>query len=104
MLRTENLIKIFFALFVVFILFPGVAGAYYVDPKTFGSREGEVCLICHREATPGIYNQWNESVMGQAGVNCYDCHKAEKGDPDAFEHKEMISIVVTPKDCSRCHE
>lgn len=42
--------------------------------------------------------------MGQAGVNCYDCHKAEKTDPDAFEHKELISIVVTPKDCSKCHE
>jgi hydroxylamine dehydrogenase len=102
--RTENLIKIVFALIVVFILFSGVAGSYYVDPKTFGSPAGDVCVLCHREATPGIYNQWNESVMGQAGVNCYDCHKAEKDDIDAFEHKDLISIVVTPKDCSRCHE
>ena len=105
MLRTENLVKIVFLMVVGFILFPkGATGSYYVDPKKFGSPEGKVCLTCHREATPGIYNQWNASAMGQAGVNCYDCHKAEKGDPDAFEHKELISIVVTPKDCSRCHE
>ncbi len=77
---------------------------YYVDPKKFGSPAGEICVQCHKEATPGIYNQWKESAMGQAGVNCYDCHRAEKGDPDAFEHKELISIVVSPKDCARCHE
>jgi hydroxylamine dehydrogenase len=80
------------------------ANGYYVDPKKFGSPAGEICIQCHKEATPGIYNQWKESAMGQAGVNCYDCHRAEEGDPDAFEHKELISIVVSPKDCSRCHE
>jgi hypothetical protein len=80
------------------------AGAYYVDPKKIGSPKGEVCIQCHKEATPGIYNQWKESAMGQAGVNCYDCHQAEAGDPDAFEHKELIHIVVTPKNCARCHE
>lgn len=87
-------------------LFVGVstANGSYVDPKKYGSPKGEVCIQCHKEATPGIYNQWKESAMGQAGVNCYDCHHAEEGDPDAFEHKELIAIVVTPKDCARCHE
>ncbi len=80
------------------------ASGFYVDPENYGSPKGEVCIQCHKEATPGIYNQWKESAMGQAGVNCYDCHRAEKGDPDAFEHKELIAIVVTPKDCARCHE
>ncbi len=102
--RTETLMKIFFPLIGFLFLFAGPSGAYYVDPKTYGSPEGEVCMICHREVTPGIYNQWNASSMGQAGVNCYDCHRAEKGEPDAFEHKESIAIVVTPKDCARCHE
>ncbi len=81
-----------------------VAEAYYVDPKKYGDPAGEVCMTCHREVTPGIFNQWNQSSMGQAGVNCYDCHKAGKDDPDAFDHKERIAIVVTPKDCSQCHE
>jgi hydroxylamine dehydrogenase len=104
MLRTATLLMTSLLALGVFILFPGHSGAYYVDPKEFGSPAGEVCVICHREVTPGIYNQWIVSAMGQAGVNCYDCHKAEKNDPDAFEHKELIAIVVTPKDCSRCHE
>ena len=88
----------------VLFLYATSGNAYYVDPKKIGSPKGEVCILCHNEATPGIYNQWKESAMGQAGVNCYDCHQAEEGDPDAFEHKELISIVVTPKDCARCHE
>jgi hypothetical protein len=29
----------------------------------------------------------------------------EKGDPDAFEHNGfLIATIVSPKDCSRCHE
>jgi hypothetical protein len=104
MLREEFFLKILLLTFGVFFLFAAQSGAYYVDPKKFGSPAGEICMICHREVTPGIYNQWRESTMGQAGVNCYDCHRAEKGDPDAFEHKESIAIVVTPKDCSQCHE
>lgn len=80
------------------------ASGSYVDPKKYGSPAGEVCIQCHKEATPGIYNQWRESAMGQAGVNCYDCHRAEPGDSDAFEHKELIAIIVSPKDCARCHE
>jgi len=104
MLRVVNITKIILSVFFVIVFFAATAESFYVDPKKFGSPAGEVCVICHREATPGIYYQWRESAMGQSGVNCYDCHKAEKTDPDAFEHKEFISIVVTPKDCSKCHE
>ena len=78
--------------------------ASYVNPEKYGSPKGEVCVTCHRETSPGIYNQWKESGHGQAGVNCYDCHRAEAGDPDAFDHKGLISVLVTPKDCSKCHE
>ena len=91
-------------LMFIIIFLPAASGAFYVDPKEYGSPKGEICVQCHKETTPGIYNQWMQSAMGQAGVNCYDCHKAEKGDVDAFEHKELIAIVVSPKDCSRCHE
>ena len=104
MLRTETLTKIVLSVLGMLFFLTGQSGAYYVDPKKIGSPKGEVCVICHREVTPGIYNQWRTSTMGHAGVNCYDCHQAEKDEPDAFEHKESIAIVVTPKDCARCHE
>lgn len=104
MVFRRAVVKIFLLLFVMLLGGALTCGASYVDPKDYGSPKGEVCVTCHRETSPGIYGQWKESGHGQAGVNCYDCHRAEKDDIDAFEHKELISIVVTPKDCSKCHE
>lgn len=95
------------AFWVLAIMISGwslTCSASYVNPENYGSPKGEICITCHRETSPGIYNQWKEGAHGQAGVNCYDCHRAEAGDPDVFDHKELISIVVTPKDCSRCHD
>ncbi|OSM01490.1 putative Cytochrome c552 [Magnetofaba australis IT-1] len=52
----------------------------------------------------GLWQEWNASQHGQNGINCLDCHQAQKNDPDAFTHKgQLISILVTPKDCARCH-
>lgn len=73
--------------------------------KDWGDPKGEECVDCHMTENPGLYWEWNHSQHGQNGVNCLDCHKAEEGDKDAFEHKKsLISIIVTPKDCARCHE
>ncbi len=77
----------------------GKIGVDWGDPK------GEMCTACHRQASPGMWQQWNQSQHGQSGVNCYDCHRAEEDDTDAFMHNgARISIIVSPKDCSRCHE
>ena len=73
--------------------------------KDWGDPAGQECVECHWTENPGLTQEWNHSQHGQAGVNCLDCHKAEKGDKDAFEHKkQLISIIVSPKDCSRCHQ
>ncbi len=62
------------------------------------------CLGCHGSATPGIVEQWRSSKHFAADVGCLDCHKAEKTDPDAFEHNgATIAIIVSPKDCANCH-
>jgi hypothetical protein len=38
-------------------------------------------------------------------VGCLDCHQAKKGEADAFEHEGVvIAMVVTPRDCDRCHQ
>ncbi len=63
------------------------------------------CMTCHKEASPGIYQQWRHSPHGEHGVTCLDCHRAEEKDPDAFSHEgATIATLVTPKDCARCHE
>lgn len=72
--------------------------------KDWGNPKGEACVECHRSETPGLNREWNASQHGQAGVNCLDCHATKPGDVDGWEHEgEMISIIVTPKDCAQCH-
>jgi len=63
------------------------------------------CAACHRESSPGLYNQWKASSHAENGVTCIECHGAEKNDADAFEHyNEYIATLVTPKDCGMCHD
>lgn len=95
---------------LLFISFQAIA-AVKVDPKLYGSPEGQVCIKCHELKTPGLFRMWRLGRMGQAGVNCYDCHKALKktekkpGDVDGHDHRGFwIATVVSPKDCSRCHK
>jgi hypothetical protein len=63
------------------------------------------CVDCHRQSTPGIIDHWHGSTHARKGVGCVECHLADKVDADAFEHYGFtIATVVTPLDCSRCHE
>ncbi len=65
----------------------------------------EDCMSCHKEKSPGIYEQWRNSKHAAEDVTCIDCHRAEKKDPDAFKHEGFyIATLVTPKDCGECHE
>nr|VFK78134.1 MAG: Seven times multi-haem cytochrome CxxCH [Candidatus Kentron sp. SD] len=85
----------------------GGEGSIGPSPKTFKvlSRESAKCVFCHMEENTGIYQQWGESKHYGANVGCYECHKAEEGDADAIRHKgALISTIVSPKDCARCHE
>lgn len=69
------------------------------------SAEEDACLSCHKTKTPGIVLQWENSKHSKAGVLCYDCHTAEKGDIDGFEHYgKRIAMIVSPLDCSKCHK
>ncbi len=68
------------------------------------SPESAACIACHKQETPGICEQWGSSKHFRANVGCYECHQAGKGEPDTFEHMDaIISVIVSPKDCSRCH-
>ena len=62
------------------------------------------CMTCHKDKSPGIYRQWYKSEHAKHNVTCIDCHHADAGDPDAFEHEgALIATLVTPKDCGACH-
>ena len=63
------------------------------------------CIECHKETTVNIYQEWGRSKHFRANIGCYECHQANPEDVDAFNHEEYyISIIVSPKDCGKCHE
>ncbi|MFQ5766649.1 MAG: multiheme c-type cytochrome [Acidobacteriota bacterium] len=67
-----------------------------------GSRD---CVDCHSKTNPGIVSHWKGSTHARKGVGCVECHSALKKDPDGFQHYGvLIATVVTPRDCSRCHQ
>ncbi|MBS2018901.1 MAG: hydroxylamine oxidoreductase [Deltaproteobacteria bacterium] len=77
----------------------GLAPAHVVVPEA-----SQACVDCHAQQSAGIVEHWKGSTHAEKGVGCYDCHKAERGEADAFEHEgKTIATIVTPKDCGRCH-
>ena len=50
------------------------------------------CISCHSEQGAGkvIVEQWKNSKHAEVGVGCLECHKADKDDPDAFEHELLV--------------
>lgn len=81
-----------------------------VAPSEF-SEETKACVACHKKTSQSLVQQWGDSKHYRGKVGCYECHKADEDDVDAFIHKEKnggkdkpISIIVSPKDCANCHE
>ena len=88
-------------LFVTFVIFFSFCGLLIAQSD---SQVAGKCMTCHKEKSPGLYNQWYNSKHALHKVTCIDCHKAEKGEPDAFMHEgALIATLVTPKDCGACH-
>lgn len=96
------------------------------------SSETETCIACHASLHPGIVKSWENSLhskitptdannkddlekrvssmpenqaFSNVTVGCYECHSLNTDKhADAFEHNGFtINVVVTPDDCSACH-
>jgi hypothetical protein len=61
-------------------LMVGESSAITPSSSQWGAPEGKECIECHQDLSPSLVAQWRLGAMGQVGVNCYDCHRAEKGD------------------------
>ncbi|NQU62888.1 MAG: hydroxylamine oxidoreductase [SAR324 cluster bacterium] len=69
------------------------------------SKASQDCVDCHSQDNRSIYQQWGFSKHFRANVGCYECHEADEGDADAIEHGgHLISVIVSPLDCRKCHE
>ncbi|GAB4315175.1 MAG: hypothetical protein Kow0074_02610 [Candidatus Zixiibacteriota bacterium] len=63
------------------------------------------CVTCHRSQSPALVMEWERSRHAEMGVDCIACHAASEGEVDAWQHEgEWVSALVTPKDCSQCHD
>ena len=72
------------------------------------SKDAQKCIDCHAEENKGIVADWASSRHAHANISCLDCHIAGPADADiSKEHlkhdKTLVSSIVSPKDCSRCH-
>ena len=72
------------------------------------SENAQECIDCHAEKSKGIVADWASSRHAHANISCLDCHIAGPADADIskdhLQHdKTPISVIVSPKDCSRCH-
>lgn len=63
------------------------------------------CVSCHRNATPGIFQQFGTSTMAAAKVACRDCHEVKANYPGAVEHEGTYVLASpTTAKCQRCHQ
>jgi hydroxylamine dehydrogenase len=70
------------------------------------SEASSACIACHtaNEFQVAQISEWHRSAHAKAQVGCYECHRADAGDPDVMAHNSYaISVLVTPKDCAECH-
>jgi len=68
------------------------------------SEQSAACITCHESGMPGLVREWRHSRHYGADIGCYECHVADAKDLDAVDHNGYtISVVVSPKDCAKCH-
>lgn len=62
------------------------------------------CVVCHRNTTPGIVEQYGRSTMAAAEVSCQSCHEVNADYPGAVEH-EGTYVLGSPSTsmCEKCH-
>src|SRR5512140_648871 len=69
------------------------------------ANSSDSCVTCHRNASPGIVQQFGHSAMAAAKVGCRDCHEVKAGAPGAVEHEgSFVLQAPTTAMCQRCHQ
>jgi hypothetical protein len=62
------------------------------------------CVVCHRNSTPGIVEQYGHSTMAGADITCQNCHEVSSDYPGAVAH-EGTYVLNSPTTamCEKCH-
>jgi nitrate/TMAO reductase-like tetraheme cytochrome c subunit len=68
------------------------------------ANSADECVVCHRNTTPGIIQQYGHSTMAAAKVTCRDCHAVRPDYPGAVEHEGTYVLQQpTTAMCEKCH-
>ena len=91
------------ALIILAIGQPAAAEIPAARPDALATSD-DACVTCHRNATPGIVQQFGHSTMAGAKVACRDCHEVKADYPNAVEH-EGTYVLQSPTTamCEKCH-
>ena len=87
------------------ILAIGQAGEPALEEKVDAlANSTNECVVCHRQTSPGIVQQYASSTMAVAQVSCQQCHQVEPNYPGATEH-EGVHVLASPTTvmCEKCH-
>ncbi|MBI1814825.1 MAG: hypothetical protein HYR72_07600 [Deltaproteobacteria bacterium] len=75
------------------------------EPKAVVTGLNDGCVTCHRQHSAALVMQWEASRHAKIGIGCVECHQAKESEVDAWKHEGVwIASLVTPLDCSRCHQ
>jgi hypothetical protein len=98
------LVVLGFALIIFLLGRPETATAGTSRVNVLESSSDE-CVACHRQASPGIVDQFGHSSMAAAKVTCKDCHEVAANYPGAVQHEGtyVLGSPTTAK-CQRCHQ
>ena len=79
-------------------------------PQLSAAERLQPCYQCHKEVTPGIYEEWYESRHGIGQVRCFQCHGGYddfKVVPDRSRcgicHMKALENCPPDKSCWACH-
>src|SRR3990172_4520965 len=89
---------------IVLAIGAGGPSAGHEEPPDALAVSTDDCVICHRQSSPGIVEQYGSSSMAAAEVGCRDCHQVDADYPGAVEHEgTFVLSQPTPARCERCH-
>ena len=92
------------ALIILAIGQPAPVASSEERPNALANSSDE-CVACHRNATPGIVDEFGHSTMAAAKVSCRDCHEVKAGYPGAVEHQGTYVLQQpTTAMCQKCHQ
>ena len=99
----KRLLKLSAVICILLVCGIAVAHADRTVPTSL-SEQSASCVSCHEADMPGLVKEWRHSRHYGADVGCYECHAADPKDADAVDHNGYsISVIVSPKDCAKCH-